>query len=440
MSTGLPTLAMALSFDEPRPFNENDPSEPLGGPSRVRPRVLLVDDSLTLQMTLQDALIAAGFSVVTCKNGAEARQALRCGSYALMIFDVMLPDASGVMLAQEVRAYGPTSRVPIILLSADAEIGQRVNGVASGADEFIGKFCGPSYVVKRARQLALGQAAEVAELGGPSRVLIVDDSPTFLDAFAARVRLDGHDVVVSKSGTAALDYMAVQRVDAVVLDVFMPGLSGLEMCRRIKSTSAWADIPVMIMTSREENAALASGTMAGVDDFILKTQGVAAMTTRLSKLLQRGRAGGGRSGPKTPPEGARRISASTPPPAVAGGRASARGDAVTAAVIPMARRSEPPRSLVRPVPAQRTGAGQDQRVARHALPLFERVVAMSGLSSFIARSSLDRALTRAGVEAFLLTPEDLTRALPEIRWALSVFLPPEEMEQRMAAITALARP
>jgi hypothetical protein len=72
--------------------------------------------------------------------------------------------------------------------------------------------------------------------------------------------------------------------------------------------------------------------------------------------------------------------------------------------------------------------------------LFERVVALSGLSSFIARSSLQRALARAGVDASALTPEGLARALPEIQWALGVFLPPPERDERMAVIAALAAP
>jgi hypothetical protein len=71
--------------------------------------------------------------------------------------------------------------------------------------------------------------------------------------------------------------------------------------------------------------------------------------------------------------------------------------------------------------------------------LFERVASVCGLSEFIARSSLKRALVRAGLDEATLSAEALTRALPEIRWALSVFLPPTEIDARMALIQGLAK-
>jgi hypothetical protein len=71
--------------------------------------------------------------------------------------------------------------------------------------------------------------------------------------------------------------------------------------------------------------------------------------------------------------------------------------------------------------------------------LFERVVGACGLSSFIAKSSLKRALIRAGIDQARLSGDDLERALPEIRWALSVFLPPAEIGERMETLQRLAK-
>src|SRR5688572_29233340 len=119
----------------------------------MNPNVLVVDDSLSVRMDLQQALSAAGFSVTSCENGATARKALRNGSFALLILDVLLPDANGLEIAQEARAYPPTAKAPIIVLSSEAEVQHRIRGLTGGASEYIGKPYGAQYVVKRARQL-----------------------------------------------------------------------------------------------------------------------------------------------------------------------------------------------------------------------------------------------------------------------------------------------
>lgn len=403
-----------------------EPQKPAGDASLSRPRVLLVDDSLTLQVTLKDALVAAGFAVVVCKSGEEARRALRHGPYAVIILDVTLPDASGITLAQEIRGFAPTARVPVILLSANAGILQRINGVASGADDYIGKACGTSYVVKRARELSLVPVEEPRHNKAvPYRILLVDDSPTFVDALASRMRLAGHDIVVATSGATALDYLSVQDVDVIVLDLVMPEISGIEMCRRIKGTPAWSDIPIVVISGREDGAAaLAGGSLAGVDDFIRKSQGLPAILSRLDMLLRR-RPPARKAGAKRLGEGERRSLAPESRP-VASEPLVSRG-----------RKSEPPQSAVRrhmepPGGASPPGGGV-------VSPLFEQVANVCGLSIFIARSSLKRAIGRAGFDEATLSGDDLVRALPEIRWALSVFLPPPEIEARMASILGLAK-
>lgn len=394
-----------------------------GATTEARPRALLVDDSLTLQVTLKDALVAAGFAVVVCKSAAEARRALPHGPFSVIILDVMLPDASGVDLAHEIRTFGATARVPILLLSANAGIQQRVSGVASGADDFIGKACGPAYVVRRAREVCIARRAgdERAEKAGPYRILLIDDSPTFVDALAARMRLAGHDVVVANAGQQALDYLNVQQADVIVLDLLMPELSGLEICRRVKGTPALVDIPIVVVTGHDAPASTA-GSLAGVDDFIRKSQGMVSILARLEKLLRHRRPGkaGGMGGQAD----SRRRGAAAP---------DSRPDSSPSRRL----HSDPPPSAVRARVSFEPGEAVSSRCGPVS-PLFEQVASVCGLSSFIARSSLKRALVRAGFHEATLSADDLARALPEIRWALSVFLPPSEIDERMASIQELA--
>lgn len=416
--TRRPTPLSVAGSDSPA--QAGDPRQQGRGES-ARPRALLVDDSLTLQVTLKDALLAAGFTVVVCKSGEEARRALRQGAYSVIILDVMLPDMNGVDLAQELKSAPATSHLPIILLSANAGIGQRVSGVAGGADDFIGKACGPAYVVKRARELSLDPVKEQRPEGdGPHRVLLIDDSPTFVDALAARMRLSGHDIIVASSGMAALDYLGVQAVDVIVLDLVMPELSGTDMCRRIKGTPALTDVPIVVISGREDGTSLMAGSLAGIDDYIRKSEGLQAILSRLDKLLRR-----------RPPS-------SRPSTRGESGWRTASSEARSEALPVRGRISEPPQSLTRRVSPSDPGEAPSNR-GGPVSPLFEKVASVCGLSTFIARSSLKRALVRAGLNEATFASEDVARAMPEIRWALSVFLPPTEIDARMELIEGLAK-
>ena len=73
-------------------------------------------------------------------------------------------------------------------------------------------------------------------LMGPKKILAVDDSETYLQQIAQELRAEGYDVVLARSGEEALELLAAQPVDCILLDLLMPGIGGHETCRRIKST------------------------------------------------------------------------------------------------------------------------------------------------------------------------------------------------------------
>lgn len=453
----------------------------------MTPNVLLIDDSLSVRVGLQHALTAAGFNVTACDSGSAGRKALRSGPFALLLIDIILPDANGIEIAVEARAFPPTAKTPIIMLSGECEVPHRIKGLNAGATDYIGKPFAPSYVVKRARQLTemRGSSPGIGNNAspGPLRILLVDDSPTFLNAFAERLRLEGHDVILAKSGSEALSFLAVQPVDAIVLDVFMPGISGLETCRRIKNTPMWADIPVMMLTGREDSIAKATGFTAGVDEYVVKSTDVASMATRLSELLRRKRLEKAAAAAKTtmssrpPPEkppssktpetvrDRERLSAGLEKPPSSRGSDPQRESARTAPQsdpgitqrgpestrdpsrlvalldraagrIPDSQR-DASRSSLAPETPRMADSGREAKSGTS--PLFEQVLQVCGLPHFIGRSSLKRAFERVGVDAATLTPEGLSRGLGEVRQTLCVFLPTAEAERHMMSIAGLIR-
>jgi signal transduction histidine kinase len=115
----------------------------------------------------------------------------------------------------------------------------------------------------------------------------VDDSATFLEEVSDQLRQEGYDVVSARSGAEALELLAVQKVDAILLDVVMPGLSGQETCHRIKANPSWRDIPLLMLSGLEEREALLEGINAGADDFITKSARFEVLKARLRAQLRR---------------------------------------------------------------------------------------------------------------------------------------------------------
>ena len=100
-----------------------------------------------------------------------------------------------------------------------------------------------------------------------TRVLIVDDEPAVRAALDRALRLDGYDVTLAADGREALDQLADTRQDAVILDVAMPGVDGLEVCRRLRD--AGDRTPVLMLTARDAIDDRVAGLDAGADDYLV---------------------------------------------------------------------------------------------------------------------------------------------------------------------------
>ncbi|MDA0169318.1 response regulator transcription factor [Solirubrobacter taibaiensis] len=118
-----------------------------------------------------------------------------------------------------------------------------------------------------------------------TRVLIVDDEPAVRAALDRALRLDGYDVTLAADGREALDRLADTRQDAVILDVAMPGVDGLEVCRRLRD--AGDRTPVLMLTARDAIDDRVAGLDAGADDYLVKPFALKELKARLRALLRR---------------------------------------------------------------------------------------------------------------------------------------------------------
>src|SRR5690349_9902010 len=115
-------------------------------------------------------------------------------------------------------------------------------------------------------------------------ILLVDDEESLQKLLTFPLARDGFRVVPAHDGEEALDRFAQERVDLVVLDVMLPKLDGLEVCRRLRATSS---VPILMLTARDDELDKVLGLELGADDYITKPFSIREFRSRVRALLRR---------------------------------------------------------------------------------------------------------------------------------------------------------
>ena len=120
-----------------------------------------------------------------------------------------------------------------------------------------------------------------------TRVLVVEDERDLLEVIGYNLRELGYDVVVSERGAPAAALAVEQRPDLVILDLMLPDVSGLEVCRSLKSNPATRSIPVVMVTAKSAEVDRVVGFELGADDYVVKPFSVRELLLRVQAVLRR---------------------------------------------------------------------------------------------------------------------------------------------------------
>jgi two-component system NtrC family sensor kinase len=257
----------------------------------VTPSVLVLDDSLTVRMDLTEALETGGLRAVACGTLAEARAALAAGSIAIAILDVLLPDGDGLDLLQEIRSTPATADMPVLMLSTEADVQDRIRGLQIGATDYVGKPYDRGQIVSRARELARDHDGSAAAAPRRPSILVIDDSITFRRELARLLGEGGYDILEADSGEQGLQIASDRRPSAIVVDGMLPGIDGATVIRRIRLDVALRGTPCLMLTASDQGEAELLALDAGADAFVSKGEDPEMVLARLGALLRRSTGG-----------------------------------------------------------------------------------------------------------------------------------------------------
>ena len=124
-----------------------------------------------------------------------------------------------------------------------------------------------------------------AEVGSPAKILVVEDEPNMVAGLRDNFEFEGYEVITARDGIEGLERALAESPDLVVLDVMMPRMSGLEVCRQLRAKRA--SIPIIMLTARGQEVDKVVGLELGADDYVTKPFSIRELLARVRAILRR---------------------------------------------------------------------------------------------------------------------------------------------------------
>src|SRR5476649_994758 len=142
------------------------------------------------------------------------------------------------------------------------------------------------------RRSSMSRASEIPRPNEPDRkgkqtILVVDDEKDLVDLIAYNLQRNGYNVLTATSGDTALEIASREIPSLILLDLMLPGMSGTEVARKLKSDARTASIPIIMLTAKSEETDVVVGLTLGADDYVTKPFSMKILLARLNTVLRR---------------------------------------------------------------------------------------------------------------------------------------------------------
>jgi sigma-B regulation protein RsbU (phosphoserine phosphatase) len=279
-------------------------------------KILLVEDNEQNRDMLARRLQRQGHAVVTAADGERAITMAQTESPDVILMDLNLPVLDGWVATRRIKDCPQTQSIPVIALTAHAMAGDRQKALGAGCDDYDTKPIDFARLTDKIRALT-GQTAVTADAPlAPShpaptpptreakaqaapvdlrptegaRLLVVDDTPANREMLSRRLLRQGYEVETAPDGEAALRMLDGTPFDLVLLDVMMPGMSGLDVLRAVRQTRPSTDLPVVMATAKDASHDVVEALGLGANDYVTKPLDFPVVLARVRTQLSLKRA------------------------------------------------------------------------------------------------------------------------------------------------------
>jgi GAF domain-containing protein/DNA-binding response OmpR family regulator len=234
------------------------PAHPIAEESE-EPLILVVDDDATARDLVKRHLERAGFAVVAARGGQEGLRLVRELRPAAVTLDIMMPDLDGWTVLAAIKGDPTLASTPVVLMSI---IDQKNRGYALGAADYLIKPVDRRKLIETLRHICGATAGHA---------LLVDDDDVIRRGVRAALEPIGWQVTEAENGRLAVDKLAAERPDVIILDLMMPTMDGFEFLDELRARPQWREIPVVVITAKDLTDADRNRLNGGVERIIAKT-------------------------------------------------------------------------------------------------------------------------------------------------------------------------
>jgi signal transduction histidine kinase/DNA-binding response OmpR family regulator len=237
--------------------------------------VLVIDDDPTARELISDHLRQAGFVVITAPGGREGLKLARQYHPIAITLDVMMPDIDGWTVLAALRGDPQLSDIPVVMATI---VDEHRHGMALGAAGYLTKPIDRDKLVDLIRRF---QAP-----AGPTRVLVVEDDSMQRDRIRAWLEPQKWLVMEAENGRVALDRLAENVPNVILLDLMMPEMDGFELVTEMQKHPVWRRVPVIVITARDLTAEDRARLNSGIEMVMMKESfSPAALIERVREVV-----------------------------------------------------------------------------------------------------------------------------------------------------------
>ena len=264
---------------------ENKPSTTAaaGDLNTASGRLLVVDDDVVLTEQVKQEAITRGLQVEVATDLTAARRAISHHPPNVILLDLSFPQTAenGFTLLTELHQRTPA--IPVLVLTGRNQLSDRVEVARLGGNAFLQKPITPQQILKAVTQeLDRPQEAE-------AKVLVVDDDAQVLAALSALLKPWGLHVTTLAQPQQFWQALEATVPDLLILDIEMPGFSGIELCQVVRNDPRWSELPVLFLSARRDAETVHQVFAVGADDYVQKPIVGPELIARILNRLERTR-------------------------------------------------------------------------------------------------------------------------------------------------------
>lgn len=264
---------------------ENKPSTTTAAPAlkMASGQLLVVDDDVVLTQQVKREAIAWGLQVEVATDPTAARRTISQHPPDVIVLDLTFPQTTenGLTLLAELAQRTPS--IPVLVMTGRNQLSDRVEVARLGGHAFLHKPITPEEILKAVTQkLNRTQKAE-------AKVLIVDDDPQVLTALSTLLEPWGLHVTTLAQPQQFWQVLEANAPDLLILDVEMPGFSGIELCQVVRNDPRWSELPVLFLSGHSDPEIVHQVFAVGADDYVHKPIVGPELIARILNRLERTR-------------------------------------------------------------------------------------------------------------------------------------------------------